>query len=65
MFHEALGISTGPRCQRTLAAGALVGLRVLFADLFENGSLMARCAFAVWALVALIMGMRLYVEFVA
>ena len=47
------------------AAGALVGLRVLFADLFENGSLMARCAFAVWALVALIMGMRLYVEFVA
>jgi hypothetical protein len=46
-------------------AGVLVGLRVLFTDLFENGKFLARSAFAVWSLVALIMGMRLYVEFVA
>jgi hypothetical protein len=46
-------------------AGVLVGLRVLFTDLFENGALLARGAFAVWSLVALVMGMRLYVEFVA
>jgi hypothetical protein len=46
-------------------AGVLVGLRVLFSDLFENGALLARSAFAVWSLVALIMGMRLYVEFIA
>lgn len=47
------------------AAGVLVGLRVLFTDLFANGALLARSAFAVWSLVALVMGMRLYVEFVA
>jgi hypothetical protein len=47
------------------AAGVLVGLRVLFADLFERGALLARAAFAVWSLVALIMGMRLYAEFIA
>lgn len=46
-------------------AGVLVGLRVLFTDLFEDGALLARGAFAAWSLVALIMGMRLYVELVA
>lgn len=47
------------------AVGVLTGLRVLFADLFERRSLAIRIAFAGWAVVALGIGLRLYVEIVA
>lgn len=47
------------------AVGVLVGLGVLSGDLFEKRSLATRVAFAAWAMVALGIGLRLYVEIVA
>lgn len=49
------------------AAGVLAGLRVLSADLFDHqlDTLSARAVFAVWALVSLSIGARMYGQFMA
>jgi hypothetical protein len=49
------------------AAGVLAGLRVLFADLFDSElrPLSARFVFALWALVSLSIGVRMYGQFMA
>ncbi len=49
----------------TTLAGVSAGLRIIFADLFEKRSLTACMAFAAWALVALGIGLHLYVQFMA
>jgi hypothetical protein len=49
------------------AAGVLAGLRVLSADLFDHQrhTLSARVVFAIWALVSLSIGARMYGQFMA
>ncbi|WP_428265953.1 hypothetical protein [Haliangium sp.] len=47
------------------AAAVVTGLRVLFSDLFAGATLRAMAGFAAWSVVALGIGLRLYIEFVA
>ncbi|ACY12912.1 hypothetical protein [Haliangium ochraceum] len=61
---QALGVAALVGTAAT-AAGVLIGLRVLFTDLFRGRSTVAIAAFALWSLVALGIGLRLFVEFVA
>lgn len=48
-----------------VATAMLIGLRVIFRDLFtDRPALMARAIFALWSLVSLATGMRLFIRFV-